>query len=64
MKKPDNYGVYKISRRKFNNGWTFAEAQKIWRMYKRESKLEQWGWKQTFREFINNVYLIGGWNER
>lgn len=53
-----SYKVKKISRRKFNNGWTYGEAHKIWRMANRESKLNN-GWvRPSFKDWVNSLIFI------
>lgn len=44
-------------KRKFVGGWTYAELQKVWRMGRREAKLE--GWKRyTFKEFRDQMLTL------
>jgi hypothetical protein len=47
----------KVSRKKYNNGWTYAEAHKIWRMDNREAKLNK-GWvRENFKEWIKSLIV-------
>lgn len=49
--------VKKVNRRKFSNGWTYAEAQKHWRIANRENKLNKYG-RITFKEWIRTLIYI------
>lgn len=58
MKKLEAHKVKKVSRRKYNNGWTYSEARKNWRMTQREAKLNK-GWARcSFKEFIESMIFI------
>jgi hypothetical protein len=49
---------FKICRRKYNNGWTYGEAHRIWRLQNRENKLNK-GWvRPKFKEWIDALIVI------
>lgn len=42
--------IQKVSRRKYNNGWTYAEAHKYFRIFNRKS-VE----KMKFKDWLNEI---------
>lgn len=58
MTKLKWYRLKKVSRRKYNDGSTYSELRKMWRMSQREAKLNK-GWvRSTFKEFVDSMIVI------